>query len=359
MYCMNCRQELPKGAKFCFMCGTTVGSVSPEAVPIQEIINLDGSHTLLKMDCESCGAHLEVDVSKKIAHCDHCGSDFLVQDAVKELNVNGNIQVGNATIKIDKSDAKGLKSNSEDDYLRIALELLEIPIPAYSKAGSLFDQMCQDYPKNYKGWLGAWVVFEYFGYSSQPHTRSEDLFGNALNLSPEKNKELLSSINLSLFQCEPYNIPSRIDGSMDNVKHFEEDIRNQITSRTNEEKALSESKAKQNNIVRKKRAYLFAGITLIVVGIILGFLFSGFRGVVLSILGIALGIGCFFSMADTAKSDYSSTIKCLEQNIERINSNIVKDKTEIKERNNEIEKLREKQVSARQYYDQLLSILKS
>ncbi len=113
MFCMNCGQQLPDGAKFCMKCGTPQGAVSPFGTPQEGTINSDGTHTFVPAMCPNCGSHMNVDSSYKIARCDTCGTECLVQDAIKTLNVNGNVQVGNATINVNGTNTESLLQRVE------------------------------------------------------------------------------------------------------------------------------------------------------------------------------------------------------------------------------------------------------
>lgn len=113
MFCMNCGQQLPEGAKFCLNCGTPQGTVSPAGTAQAETINLDGMHTFVPAMCPNCNAHLKVDTSSKVARCDTCGTECLVQDAIKTLTVKGNVQVGNATINVSGINTDALLQRVE------------------------------------------------------------------------------------------------------------------------------------------------------------------------------------------------------------------------------------------------------
>ncbi len=113
MFCMNCGQQLPDGAKFCLNCGTPQGAVSPTGTTQSETINLDGMHTFVPAMCPNCNAHMKVDTTSKVARCDTCGTECLVQDAIKTLTVRGNIQVGNATINVSGTNTDGLLQRVE------------------------------------------------------------------------------------------------------------------------------------------------------------------------------------------------------------------------------------------------------
>lgn len=113
MFCMNCGQTLPDGAKFCLNCGTPQGAVVPTVATGSETINLNGSQTFVPAMCPNCNAHMKVDSSSKIARCDACGTECLVQDAIKTLTVRGSVQVGNATINVNGTNTESLLKRVE------------------------------------------------------------------------------------------------------------------------------------------------------------------------------------------------------------------------------------------------------
>ena len=113
MFCMNCGQQLPDGAKFCMKCGTPQGAVSPTGTTMAETITLDGMHTFVPAMCPNCNAHMKVDTSYKIARCNTCGTECLVQDAIKTLTIKGNVQVGNATINVSGTNTDTLLKRVE------------------------------------------------------------------------------------------------------------------------------------------------------------------------------------------------------------------------------------------------------
>ena len=108
MFCMNCGQQLPDGAKFCFNCGTPQGAISPTGTTQIETINLDGMHTFVPAMCPNCNANMKVDTSIKVARCNACGTECLVQDAIKALSLRGVVQVGNATINVSSTNIDAL-----------------------------------------------------------------------------------------------------------------------------------------------------------------------------------------------------------------------------------------------------------
>lgn len=360
MYCMNCGQKLPESAKFCFNCGISLSAISPKQIKDQETINLDGTRTLVQVKCQNCGAHLSVNSSKKIAHCEHCGSDFFVQDAVKELNVKGNVHVGTATININGSNANRQNNDSEDKLLQKAIEQLELPSPAYANAGNIFNQMCQDYPQNYKGWLGAWLTYVYGGYSSETFNRTEEQLSNALKLCPDETKKQLTVISRMISnktQCEPYGIQIEIDNVSRIIKENEKRINKQKLSHSNAEESLQKMQAELKKAEHKKETSLTVGIVFIVGGIILGLIISGFIGVAVALIGIAIGIIVIVSGFVGEEEKWKRKVQY--ETVKTSNSILERYESDLAEQRNKLEQLEKRQGLMSRYFDQLLSILKS
>lgn len=94
MFCMNCGSQLPDGAMFCSGCGTKQGNVSlPESNGLK----------LVLAKCTNCGSNLTLAESMQTAVCPYCSSEFLVEQAIHNYNVQfaGNMTIGHATIHVD------------------------------------------------------------------------------------------------------------------------------------------------------------------------------------------------------------------------------------------------------------------
>ncbi len=66
--------------------------------------------------CPNCNAHMKVDPSCMLARCDACGTECLVQDALKALSsvtVKQDIQVGNATFNVSSTNTDALLKRVE------------------------------------------------------------------------------------------------------------------------------------------------------------------------------------------------------------------------------------------------------
>lgn len=143
MFCMNCGQQLPDGAKFCLQCGTPQGAIAPGKAVSSEALNLYDNRTFVPAMCPNCSSHMKVDSSTKIARCDTCGTECLVQDAIKAFNVKGNVQVGNASITIN-----GI--NTDSLLQRVELMLLD---GDFEGATEKCDTILDSDPTNGKAYL--------------------------------------------------------------------------------------------------------------------------------------------------------------------------------------------------------------
>lgn len=113
MFCMNCGQQLPDGAKFCMTCGTPQGSVSPKKPVNSEPVAINDKRIFVPAMCPNCNAHMKVDSSNKTARCETCGTECLVQEAINNLSIRGNVQVNNATINVNGSNTESLLKRVE------------------------------------------------------------------------------------------------------------------------------------------------------------------------------------------------------------------------------------------------------
>ena len=92
--------------------------------------------------CPNCSAHMKVDSSHKIARCESCGTECLVQDAIKALTVKGNVQVGNATINVNGTNTESLLQRVEmmlaDGDFKGASEKCDIVLDSEPTNGKAF-----------------------------------------------------------------------------------------------------------------------------------------------------------------------------------------------------------------------------
>lgn len=137
MFCMNCGQTLPDGAKFCKFCGTPQDAIAPAATT-PSTINLDQSTKLVPGTCTNCGASLQVDPSLQAAICPACGTPYIVQQAINNFNINssGSINIEKAVINasISKNEPNLIISyNTADPAVTM---MAEIPSLGYKNVYS-------------------------------------------------------------------------------------------------------------------------------------------------------------------------------------------------------------------------------
>ena len=109
MFCSACGAKMPEGAKFCFNCGARAGEPVPVFPPAQ-------TKQFVPATCTNCGASLEVDPEQETAKCSHCGSAFLIDQAIQNYNVtmSGNLTVNGATININGKNIDNLLKRAYD-----------------------------------------------------------------------------------------------------------------------------------------------------------------------------------------------------------------------------------------------------
>ena len=101
---------------------------------------------LVQAKCENCGASLEVDNTLKAAICPHCGSAYVVQDAINNYQYVTNIDNLHADVvnMVDESSSKA----------RIAAADAYMQVRDYAKAEAEYSKAIEIAPQNYLGWWG-------------------------------------------------------------------------------------------------------------------------------------------------------------------------------------------------------------
>ena len=117
MFCINCGAKLSDGAKFCAYCGTK--QVLPDEHTSFNNTIADKVNTgtqLVPAKCTNCGGQLTVNPEQQAAVCPFCNSAFIVEQAINNFNVkmNGNLNVGNATINVQGLNTKNLYARAKE-----------------------------------------------------------------------------------------------------------------------------------------------------------------------------------------------------------------------------------------------------
>lgn len=101
---------------------------------------------IVQAKCENCGAALNVDSNLKAANCPHCGSAYVVQDAINYYNSVTNIEHLHADV-VNISD-----ENSATGRLKAAEA--HIDVGSYQLAENEFYKVTKLTPQDYRGWWG-------------------------------------------------------------------------------------------------------------------------------------------------------------------------------------------------------------
>lgn len=103
---------------------------------------------LVKAKCTNCGASLEVNDSLEAAICPYCGTAYVVERAIHLHNTNYSF-IG-SVVNVYSHDTN---SKAEIDRLLMQADT-QIKFNEYSKAFSLYKRITNEYPEDYRGWVG-------------------------------------------------------------------------------------------------------------------------------------------------------------------------------------------------------------
>ena len=106
---------------------------------------------LVNAKCTNCGATLKVDDRQDAAVCEYCGSAYIVEKAIQNYNyyVTNNINADNVFItgKGEAEKERLLKNAETNERFK-----------DYQKATQIYSQVTEDYPNEYRGWLGLALI---------------------------------------------------------------------------------------------------------------------------------------------------------------------------------------------------------
>lgn len=101
---------------------------------------------LVPAKCTSCCGTLEVDAELKAAICPHCGSAYIVQEAINQYNITNVYQINKASLKIDHRQLFADRIEAAEKQLRLLKD--------YPKALSSFIALQNDVPEEFRVWSG-------------------------------------------------------------------------------------------------------------------------------------------------------------------------------------------------------------
>ena len=152
MFCSNCGKELSDSAKFCPVCGTKAAN------------DIESSETGLKLVpavCTNCGAPLTLPPDAKNFICPHCNTEFLVDEAIHNYNINGmkgDVRIEHATVNVIGDTGKKRRCCPEcgsPDIAKLSMIYNSgvMNLDAHAKSDSFFDNTGADIKGTYKSKL--------------------------------------------------------------------------------------------------------------------------------------------------------------------------------------------------------------
>lgn len=330
--------------------------------------------SLQKAECKNCGNIFTVDDKLKTAMCEYCGLPCEVREAIKNYNYNYNYFVNNS-ITADNVIVTG-KGDAEKERLLKNAKTNE-GLGEYGKAKQIYMLITDDYPGDYRGWLGlALLISE--NNTKTDLTKAEydivcEYMRKALICVPDNKKQKLSKSweeykkryndFLSYFKLKTDSKISELKNMLNDRKKKEKDISDQIEkyssdirnshNKINNSSEVINSLSKQIEETKKRgddydKYNTFAGCSLFfLITISFGGLtfFSNYFPDLSSVLlwffcvAFVLWIICISVYPKIKKRKYRKIIKNIEMNIEAEQNMSDGEKEKIKNRQEEIERL--------------------
>lgn len=250
---------------------------------------------LVNAKCTNCGAPLIVDNTKEAAICQYCGSAFIVEQAIN----NYNYYVTN-NINADKVIITG-KGDAEKERLLKNAETYE-RFKDYDKATQTYRQITEDYPNDYRGWLGLSLIlsedFNKIDLSTKEFSKLSSYMEKVLLCAPKPDQQNLNNKwNTYLNKRTAYiNLQKK---RLAELYSKEKEINNSIK---NSNRIITDLNASSNSSEINKKSSVVDTLGVLLLGIIL-IILGSMSSVILIIFGvIAIIISiCSFFYKDNKK----------------------------------------------------------
>lgn len=103
---------------------------------------------LVPAKCTQCGSNLEIDSSKEAAICPFCNTPFITEKAINHYNTTNVTNIENLhadVVNILDDNSKENKVLSGDTFIKLG---------DYAKAESVYIELTENFPHDYRGWWG-------------------------------------------------------------------------------------------------------------------------------------------------------------------------------------------------------------
>ncbi|MBP5608882.1 MAG: hypothetical protein J6X66_11550 [Lachnospiraceae bacterium] len=148
---------------------------------------------LVKAQCTSCGAALEVDESKDAAVCPFCNMPYVIEKAINQYKINNTFHIEKAVFESEDSEAKLLKRG-----------IAQLEMREYEDACVTFKRMTKLYPEEYRGWLGLVLADSELNTGCEESAQIARYRENTLYQCPEGEKSKLGNMYISSQQKIEY-----------------------------------------------------------------------------------------------------------------------------------------------------------
>ena len=157
--------------------------------------------------CPSCDANIEVPADRETVFCAYCGSSIKSKAAIaygNTVTIEGEVKVeGIATLEKLVQNANTYENLNE-----------------YKKAYEIYTRITEEYPNDYRGWLGVFVASMKTCFSTGNYETSEKSYNNACHLA---NTEEIKNKIEKIYEQEWLGLLDRIANgnyNRDQIKEF-------------------------------------------------------------------------------------------------------------------------------------------
>ena len=212
---------------------------------------------LVPAKCTSCCGTLEVDAELKAAICPHCGSAYIVQEAINQYNVTNVYQINKASLKVDHRQLFADRIEAAEKQMRFLKD--------YPKALNSFTALENDVPEEFRVWSGK-LEARSMGYdavaTSNIHIHNDNClkelcrdYENAYTTGDEEQKKEINEKFITL------------------LKQCFEKIKSAENIMVNNEKARHKYRSGSNLLAKLKAVFLMLALILGVIAlVIVGFM---------------------------------------------------------------------------------------
>lgn len=120
----------------------------------------------ISINCPSCGGSVQLDDTREFGFCEFCGSKIMYREEAQRLKIEGQIKVAGI------SDADKLYEDAQM-FLVAPMDI--------KQAESCFQKMTEQFPRDYRGWMGLVKIDSYSYISFSMGTNVKSILESMIN----------------------------------------------------------------------------------------------------------------------------------------------------------------------------------